>query len=241
MAGDTRPHGAARRMLTILECLNYDSLLKSQYFNVSKDRQTLLVRDVPDFSHEEIHAIRERSGLDKYNFADFVGDSDAPWMKSKYTPGGPSRRLFDVLDTIGMVGISEILENKSETLKLKTYRGLRSEMGLSKREFAKLLGVHFDTVTAWEAPGGDLTGPPAVLLRLLLENGVEETLKGLSLESMTADRNAEIIKKTGLKMTDIAVYFDVHECSPYKWVNGKTRGAASILMQIVERDGIEAL
>jgi len=56
--------------------------------------------------------------------------------------------------------------------------GIRDRLGLSQREFAKLLGVSVDTLQNWEQSRRQPSGPAAVLLRVL-ESDAEGVMRAL--------------------------------------------------------------
>ena len=56
--------------------------------------------------------------------------------------------------------------------------GIRARLGLSQREFAKLIGVSVDTLQNWEQGRRQPSGPAAVLLKVL-ESDAEAVMRAM--------------------------------------------------------------
>lgn len=85
----------------IMEGLNEAHQYAKGEIEPRKERVRVVVQPVPEFTGDKIKSVRTKLGLSQKGLAAFMGVSPKTvegWEGNKFTPQGPARRLFEVLE-----------------------------------------------------------------------------------------------------------------------------------------------
>lgn len=85
----------------IMEGLNEALQYEKGEIPVRKERVRVVIQPVPTFSADKIKSVRAKLGLSQKDLASFMGVSPKTveaWEGNKFSPQGPARRLFEVLE-----------------------------------------------------------------------------------------------------------------------------------------------
>lgn len=85
----------------IMDGLNEAHQYAKGEIQARKERVRVVVQPVPALTAAKIKSVRAKMGLSQKGLADFMGVSPKTvegWEGDKFSPQGPARRLFEVLD-----------------------------------------------------------------------------------------------------------------------------------------------